>query len=90
MRDPSVRGREVSARMYQQHYAEFEEHLHRAEPRRRENRGDRKPTSAPAGDGDGGEGPDERQDAKFEGTYEEGTEGGSGDGRANRKNRDKK
>ena len=88
-----MRGREVSARMYAQHSADFEEHLHRAEPRRRENRGDRKPASAPAGDGDGGEGgegPDERQDAKFEGTYEEGTEGGSGDGGANRKNRDKK
>lgn len=49
--------------MYAQHRDRFEEHLHRAEPKRRvENRGDRKPASAPAGDGedDGAEGPDER------------------------------
>ena len=93
MRDPSVRGRDVSARMYAQHMDEFEQHLYRAEPRRRaEMKGDRKPASAPAGDGDGadGEGPDEKQDAKFEGAYEEGTGGGSGDGGKNRKNRDKK
>ena len=93
MRDPSVRGRDVSDRLYAQHGGQFAEHLSRAEPRRRaDGRGDRKP-AAPAGGGDGGdggEGPDERQDAKFEGAYGEGTGGGSRDGGANRKNRDRK
>ena len=93
MRDPSVRGRDVSERLYAQHRHQLEDHLYRAEPRRRAEKAAAERKPAPAGDGEdgaGGGGPDERQDAKFEGAYEEGKGGGSEDGRKNRKNRDRK